>query len=136
MGDVPKELEEHLCLSGWLNKHGVFYIHIPNEGQRSVQQAVMLKRMGMVAGAPDFIIPGTPNIALELKRCRIVGKKGGMVGPSKVSKEQIACLKKLNELGWKTHIAYGAAEAIGYLMNQSLTKVSLKSIPLLEKPVF
>lgn len=128
---VPKELEEHLLLCDWLNKHGVFYIHIPNEGQRSVQQAVLLKRMGMKKGAPDFIIPGPVNVAIELKRCRITGKSGKMVGPSRVSKEQNECLTLLNELGWTTQVCYGAAEAIGYLMGIHLKKKPLKRVEVL-----
>lgn len=123
---VPLELEEHLNLCDWLNKHGVFFIHIPNEGQRSIQQAVLLKRMGMKKGAPDFIIPGPENIAIELKRC----KKSS----SRVSKEQNECLKELRACGWNTFIAYGCAEAINFLMGRRLMKKPLKKIPAMGSP--
>lgn len=129
--NIPKEIEEHLLLCEWLNKHGVFYIHIPNEGQRSVQQAVMLKRMGMKKGAPDFIIPGPENIALELKRIKVLGKSGKMITPSRVSKEQSECLVEFAKLGWKTYVAYGAAEAIGWLQTRQLVKTPLKRIAVL-----
>lgn len=120
---VALESDEHLTLCEWLDKHGVFYIHIPNEGERSVHQTVMLKRMGMKKGAPDFIIPGPENIAIELKRSDKT--------MSRVSKEQRECLMILSQLGWKTQICYGAANAIGYLMNCHLQRKSLKSIPTL-----
>lgn len=125
---VPKEIEEHLTLCNWLNKHGVFFIHIPNEGQRSVQQTVLLKRMGMKKGAPDFIIPGPENIAIELKRCKVTGKSGKQITSSKVSEAQKECLGDMAELGWTTYVAYGAADAIGFLQGRNVVKKPLKKI--------
>ena len=130
---IPLEVEEHLLVAEWLNKHGVFFIHIPNEGQRTIGQAVLLKRMGLKKGAPDFIIPGpVVNIAMELKRCRKVGKSGKLVTPSRVSKEQNEVLWFLAQCHWKTQVCYGAAEAIGWLQTLDLHKKPLKSIAVLE----
>lgn len=119
---VPLELEEHLILCDWLNKHGIWFHHSPNEAKRSVQQWVMLGRMGMKKGFPDFIIPGPTTYAIELKRCT--------KSKSRVSKEQTKTLGVLAGLGWKTYIAYGAADAIGWLQNccPDLIKKPLKSI--------
>lgn len=128
---VPLEIEEHLTLCDWLNKHGVFFLHIPNEGKRSIQQAVLLKRMGMRKGAPDFVIPGPENIALELKRARIAGKAGATSSPSRVSKEQSECLMEFNKRGWTTQVCYGAAEAIGFLQGRRLHTTPLKRIDVL-----
>lgn len=125
---VPKEIEEHLTLCNWLNKHGVFFIHIPNEGQRTVQQSVLLKRMGLKKGAPDFIIPGPENIAIEMKRCKVKGKSGKMTTPSKVSEEQKECLADMAALGWITYVSYGAADAIGFLQGRDLVKKPLKKV--------
>lgn len=130
---LPKELEEHLTLCNWLNKHGVFFIHIPNEGQRSVQQAVLLKRMGMKKGAPDFIIPGPENIAIELKRCKVTGKSGKEITPSRVSEAQRECLGEMAKLGWTTYVAYGAADAIGFLQQRNIVQKPLKKVTAIMK---
>jgi len=125
---IPKEVEEHLMLCDWLNKNGVYFIHIPNEGQRSVQQAVLLKRMGMKKGAPDFIIPGPENIAIELKRVKYTGTSGKQITPSKVSEAQKECLGELGQLGWTTYVAYGAADAIGFLQSREVVKKPLNKV--------
>lgn len=130
------ELEEHLLVAQWLRSNGIYFHHSPNEAKRSVQQWVMLERMGMIKGWPDFIIPGIPNIGLELKRARKPSVRGGsfkgtMVAGGKVSPEQMECLRRLSELGWHTHIAYGAADAIQWLEKQNLTKTTIKRIGVL-----
>jgi hypothetical protein len=110
---VPTELEEHLLLADWLNLNNIFFVHIPNEGQRSIATAARLKRMGMRKGAPDFMIfGGSLNVAIELKRQK----------RSKTSREQIEFLERLEELGWTTKLCYGAQDAIGFLTTLSLKK--------------
>lgn len=41
----------------YCKKRGILIAHVPNEGKRSLQYGVRLKRMGMQKGFPDFIIP-------------------------------------------------------------------------------
>ena len=44
--------------------------HIPNGGRRDIITAVNMKRMGVMAGAPDFVLlsPHSQTYFLELKR--------------------------------------------------------------------
>ena len=53
--------------------------HVPNQGKRSIQWVMKLKKMGMRAGVPDFcfILPPVGRSAfLELK----YGKRGQRIG--------------------------------------------------------
>lgn len=130
---TPTELTEHLEVAKWLRRRGIFFHHSPNEAKRSVQQWVQLQRMGMVPGWPDFIIPGNPWLAIELKCRKTPSVRGGsfkgrMVGGGKVSPEQTECLRKLSELGVKVFIGYGAEETILWLQEQLLLGTTIKRI--------
>lgn len=41
----------------YCNLRGIPIAHVPNEGKRSLQYGVRLKKMGMQKGFPDLIIP-------------------------------------------------------------------------------
>lgn len=43
-------------------------MHIKNEGKKTKAQADFDKSMGMLKGASDFIVLGSPSLVLELKR--------------------------------------------------------------------
>lgn len=81
------------------------WCHVPNEGKRSPQYAVSLKRQGVKAGVPDILIfdltPGRPyrGVALELK-----------YGRNRQSPEQKEWQKRLEDCGWYYEICYTAEE--------------------------
>ena len=71
---MVKEIEIQIACNYLLNELSNFYIfrhfHIANEGKRSVQYQVKLKKMGFRAVAPDLVIeyPKGKIIYIELKR--------------------------------------------------------------------
>lgn len=71
-----------------------FVVHIPNEGRRSMFERYKFKTLGGVSGMPDLMIYN-PNkyrngLAIELK-----------YGTNRPTKNQLECLKKLQELDWE-----------------------------------
>ena len=50
------------------NTWGAIAIHPRNEGMRTHAQAAFQKAEGMVKGASDVIIPGSPSFVCEIKR--------------------------------------------------------------------
>lgn len=70
--NCPPESAEQItffnCLRAKYPSIGRIALHIRNEGKRTVQQAIRHKAEGMVAGASDIIIPGSPSFVCELKR--------------------------------------------------------------------
>lgn len=71
-GNCPTETAEQITFFSQLrSKHphiGCIALHIRNEGKRSVQQVQRQKAEGMVSGASDIVIPGSPAFVCELKR--------------------------------------------------------------------
>lgn len=71
-----------------------FVVHIPNEGRRSMFERYKFKTLGGVSGMPDLMI-FNPNkyrngLAIELK-----------AGTNRPTKNQLECLKKLQEMDWE-----------------------------------
>lgn len=113
----PTEHEEAIVLAEWMRLRGIFFIHVPNEGWRSFKSGLRLKKEGLTAGCPDYIILShpqhdmgveydsiSPPVFLELKRI------GG-----KLSDSQSEFLLRLEQAGYITLVAYGADEAISEL---------------------
>lgn len=112
LGIVPSEEQEQRTLAQWLNWQKICWLHVPNEGKRSVVGGRRLKQIGLQTGFPDVLIldpppvdRNCPGVAIELKR-----SKGGRVQPS-----QKEWLERLDERGWVTSICHGADEAIELL---------------------
>ena len=110
---APTEAQEMRILAQWLDYAGVLWVHCPNEGKRSFATAARLRAEGMRKGFPDLIVltpaPNHPEhrgVAIELKR----------VHRGKLSAEQKQWLEDLAAVGWCTRVAFGAADAIGFLM--------------------
>lgn len=111
---APLERHEMAVLAQYLDARRLVWLHPPNESKRSARYGAELKRLGMKAGAPDCLIFTPPpgryginGVAIELKR------KGAR--PSGVTVEQRDWLESLGALGWKTHVAFGASDAIGFV---------------------
>jgi hypothetical protein len=108
---IPKESEDQKALAELLDRLGLDWFHVPNEGKRDPIYAVELKRRGVKAGVPDNFIFNKPpkkeaqGLVIELKR-----KKGGRVDP-----EQDAWLQRLKKHGWHVAVCHGIDEAIQVL---------------------
>lgn len=92
------ETAQHIKLAEWLRHNKILFLHVPNEGERSIGTAVTLKRMGLSPGAPDILIFDTPDdryngVAIELK---VDGKKP--------SKEQRTWIRDLRQRGWAAEV--------------------------------
>jgi hypothetical protein len=75
---------------------------IPNGGWRNKAQAALLKRAGVLRGAPDLLIALVrkewPGLFIEMKRV-----KGGVVSP-----DQKIVHQALRSAGYKVEVAQGA----------------------------
>ena len=73
MPPMTKESEIQIACNQLLNELKEIYIfrhfHVANEGKRSIQYLIKLKKMGFRAGVPDFIIeyPNAKILYVELK---------------------------------------------------------------------
>jgi hypothetical protein len=79
------------------------FLHIPNQGMRSLAAAAQLRALGMVPGAADLLLISPQGVAhwLELKR------EGG-----RPSAEQTAFLAAAAAGGCPCAVAYGIDEAL------------------------
>lgn len=98
---IPYESVEQKYLIQWAKWMNIPIFHIPNGGRRDKKEAAKLKREGVESGIPDNFIPVPVDkyhgMFLELKRIK----------DGKPSIKQLYWLKKLEELGYCTRIAYG-----------------------------
>lgn len=107
----PEELVQ-LTVADWLDRHGIQWCHVPNEGRHKAQYRRKQARLGLKAGVPDVLIfdppparPDAVGTAIELKR-RIGGT---------VSKAQQEWLDALRARGWVAEVCQGVNEALGFL---------------------
>ena len=70
---MTKESDIQIACNEYLNYLGKYcffrHFHVPNEGKRSISYHAKMKKMGLKAGVPDFIIeyPQAKLIYIELK---------------------------------------------------------------------
>lgn len=94
-------------------------VHVPNGGKRNAREAGRLRRMGVKAGYPDYILDimrpeeGTNRILggmrIELKAQREVG-----YGP-RATDLQLEQLNRLSLQGYRAVVAYGWVTAAGLI---------------------
>ena len=120
--NIPKEDHEAEKLANYLRFSEISFSHIANERNSSIKHGAKLKRMGVSAGFPDYMIivktsHGFCTVFIELKRQRKRLKNGTLgASPSKVSEEQQSWIHKLNLCEMtEAKICYGADEAIEYI---------------------
>lgn len=108
MTEHPTEVEEACALVQWVNLQPNirdFFIHIPNEGPRTMRFGRILKLMGLKRGVSDYLLalPVSPfhGLWLELKRRQI-----GIVNA-----EQKAWVERMQGVGYAAAIVYGWEEA-------------------------
>jgi hypothetical protein len=105
----PTEAQEQKTLCEYLDRAGIFYLHVPNELIRTKRQAIRNISLGLKPGASDFLIfdhpplfPSFVGVALELKR-----RTG-----AKPTRNQQAFLLEMEKRGWFPMVCNGAGEAI------------------------
>ena len=100
------ERDEQIALFDWAQYRTDLRLlhHIPNEGRRSIQYAMSLKRQGMKPGVPDICLPVARGkyhgLYIELK------VKGGRLSP-----EQREWQRDLLEEGYCAAVCYGFEQA-------------------------
>lgn len=101
---VPSEHQEQVAFVRWAQARGVFVMAIPNGGLRDRVTGAKMRQEGALAGAPDLLIAldGGGVLWLEMKR-----RKGG-----RISDVQKVFHQKLEEMGHKVVIGYGANDAM------------------------
>lgn len=108
-GQCPSETLEQVTFFArlrrqWPDTWGRIAFHPRNEGKRHIMQISKEKSEGMVTGAVDVIIPGSPAFVCELKR-RDHTK-------STIHKEQVDYLQAAKACGAFVCIALGADAAM------------------------
>lgn len=119
-----KEADHGRLLATWLKQRGILFLHVPNEGVRSVMTASDLIKQGLQPGAPDYLIfsvrpspppgnyPPPAGVAIELKR---VGWKPKNKADKARLLMQQEFLDNLAREGWATKICYGWEDAVKFL---------------------
>lgn len=110
-GDCPIEDQEQISFLNKMRKEypetwGKLVVHIKNEGLVKNGQFRAIskhKAMGLVAGAPDIVIPGAISFLCEMKRANRT--------KSSISKEQVEYLVTAQSLGAFVCVALGAQAA-------------------------
>lgn len=86
-----------------------FMFAIPNGGQRNAIVAARIKAEGALSGVPDLFLPagrrGYHGLFVELK-----------VGKNRPTASQREMLEKLSGAGYMTAVAYGASNALAYIL--------------------
>jgi len=121
--EYPLERDEQRALVAVLLLNGVYFMHPPNEGKRSVWEGRRLfETQGGLKGAADLYIfdrlpafPEARGLAIELKRV-----KGS--SPPWGREEQQEHLYQLSALGWKCFVAQGHRAGVAILQKCGLVE--------------
>jgi hypothetical protein len=117
---VPLEAEEQADLVKILRRCDVLFFAVPNGGYRRGAEAAALRRQGVVAGAPDLVLPIRDNrwtcLAIEMKR-----QVGGVVSP-----EQRLMHEQLRAAGWLVLVCCGCADAVAQLTALGVLKTACR----------
>lgn len=114
IADPRNPSEEHVqrTVAEWLDRHGILWCHVPNEGRHKPQYRRKMAALGLKSGVPDILVFDTPpavkcarGTAIELKR-----KTGG-----RVSAQQQEWLEALEGRGWVCAVCEGIDEALEHL---------------------
>lgn len=115
-GTLGAETKELIAIFQWINVHHSIahkFIHVPNEGKRSVAHGRILKLMGLRPGVPDIIglLPrrGYHGLIIEHKSMQSSGKYG------KPSPEQLFYIEEAQKDGYFAKVTYGLDDAIDTL---------------------
>lgn len=96
----PSEDQEQCAVVEYCELRGIDVVHVPNEGKRSKQYGVRMKRMGLQKGFPDLFFPAARKEAhglfIEMKA---QGKSATI--------DQVHWIKKLREEGYSCFVCQG-----------------------------
>jgi len=113
------EAQIQRAVANVLDRLGVCWCHVPNEGKRNKIAGSMLRAAGLKSGVPDVLIfepapnmPTARGVAIELKRT-----KGG-----RLSEHQKKWLDTLSRLGWHTAVCKGYDAVISELEHLGFIK--------------
>lgn len=105
------EEDEQIMVFEWaafqLKKYPMleYIFHVPNERKCSIQQGARLKKAGVKRGVPDICLPypnkGFNGLWIEMKAV-----------DGRVSDQQKAYIKFLNDVGYMAVVCYGSEDAI------------------------
>jgi len=102
--EVLPEWKEQTYVVEWANMNPIArecLLAIFNEGKRSIQRSVIMKRMGLRAGVSDLFMAypthGKHGLWIEMKKRR----------GSKISPEQRTWINRMNSLDYVAVVAYG-----------------------------
>jgi hypothetical protein len=105
------EHAEQAAVVQWLLFRRIPHFAVPNAARRSFGLARRMQAEGLSKGVPDLILP-CHLVAIEMK-----ATKGGRLAP-----EQRQWLDLLSGSGWRTKVAYGAQDAIGWLDSLAISE--------------
>src|SRR6516165_10331839 len=111
----PSENQVHTAVVGHLRlraKPDVLWLHVPNGERRDKITGAKLKRMGVLAGASDFLFWHNGNsFALELK-----------APDGRLSEAQLDFLARFNDAGGHSAVAEGIDRALAVLESWNLLR--------------
>lgn len=123
-----READHGRLLAEWLRRKGLLFIHVPNEGERSVALNTDLIRQGLTPGACDYLVfkPVRYLFGSEFEppAIRFVGtaielKRVGWKPRNKADKARLILqqefLAQLESVGWAAKICYGWEDAVKFL---------------------
>jgi hypothetical protein len=110
------------CMEYLRWKHpNTLVLHIPNGGFRNKIEAYKLKRMGVLAGAPDIFIPLEKGKITSKDDVYVTEYNGFFcelkIKPRKPTKKQLEIHEKLRELGYYVCVCYSIDEFIKEVEN-------------------
>ena len=114
MKPIFAEDHEHITVAHWLTLHGVFFIHVPNEGKRSWATGKKLKRMGMKKGVVDFLIFDPPPNRETVSSIGTVMELKALDG-KKPTDAQIDFMSEMETRGYAIGCFFGSDAAIKWL---------------------
>jgi hypothetical protein len=101
LAELSESIQQQMFLSWFKESYpGELIFSIPNQGQRSLQNALRMKREGLTPGIPDLFVPGK-LLWIEIKK-----EKG------KLRPQQKDICSQLNNLGYHIIIGYGLEDLI------------------------
>ena len=105
------EYDVHVAVADALRAKGVLFFHPPNgTNVKSHHRRAQLKRMGLLAGVSDIIIPVPPPCGGYVAAALEIRSSTGTASP-----EQLQFIEEVRALGWAADVARGRDACIAKL---------------------
>ena len=122
----PLETQEQQALFAWASMFEPKYPEVrdmyavPNGAYKSRAMAARFQREGLKSGVPDIVLPhakgGHHALYIEMKRRRMIGKKGELLAGDRPSPQQLDWHERLRAAGNCVVVAYGWDEAAAAIL--------------------